>query len=114
MECKLINGDYVPDGLGGIQRVSGAQALLQRVLFRLTARRGQLPMLPTLGSRLYLLGREAPSQRLSAARQYVAEALADEEVSISDVTLSEAQDGHIQVTVYLDYQGTDLTVTLTT
>lgn len=114
MECKLINGDYVPDGLGGIQRVSGAQALLQRVLFRLTARRGQLPMLPTLGSRLYLLGREAPSQRLSAARQYVAEALAEEEISISDVALSEAQGGHIQVTVYLDYQGTDLAVTLTT
>lgn len=114
MECKLINGDYVPDGLGGIQRVSDAQALLQRVLFRLTARRGQLPMLPTLGSRLYLLGREAPSQRLSAARQYVAEALAEEEVSISDVALSEAQGGHIQVTVYLDYQGTDLAVTLTT
>lgn len=114
MECKLINGDYVPDGLGGIQRVSGAQALLQRVLFRLTARRGQLPMLPTLGSRLYLLGRETPSQRLSAARQYVAEALAEEEISISDVALSEAQGGHIQVTVYLDYQGTDLAVTLTT
>lgn len=114
MECKLINGDYVPDGLGGIQRVSGAQALLQRVLFRLTARRGQLPMLPTLGSRLYLLGRETPSQRLSAARQYVAEALVEEEVSISDVSLSEAQDGRIRVTVYLDYQGTDLAVTLTT
>lgn len=114
MECKLINGDYVPDGLGGIQRSSGAEAVLQRVLFRLTARRGRLPMLPTLGSRLYLLGREATSQRLSAARQYAAEALAEEEVSISDVALSHAQDGRIQVTVHLDYRGTDLAVTLTT
>lgn len=114
MEIKLINGDYVPDGLGGIQRSSGADALLQRVLFRLTARRGQFPMLPDLGSRLYLLGKEVPSQRSSAAKQYVTEALAEEEVSITDVQLSPFLDGRMEVTVLLDYQGTDLAVTLTT
>lgn len=114
MEIKLINGDYVPDGLGGIQRSSRADALLQRVLFRLTARRGQFPPLPALGSRLYLLGKESPSQRLSAARQYAAEALAEEDVTITDVLLSPAQDDHISITVLLNYQGTDLSVTLTT
>ena len=37
METKLVNGDYVPDGLGGVERLSGADALLGRVLYRLTA-----------------------------------------------------------------------------
>ena len=44
MEIKLVQGDYVPDGLGGIQRCKGSDALLQRVLYRLTARRGQFPL----------------------------------------------------------------------
>ena len=58
MEAKLCNGDYIADGLGGVERCAGADALLERVLFRLTARRGQFAPLPELGSRLYLLGRE--------------------------------------------------------
>ena len=113
MEIKLINGDYVPDGLGGIQRCRGADALLQRCLYRLTARRGQFPFLPELGSRLYLLGKSPPSQRLTAARQFVAEALAEEDVEVTDVTLTPLADGHMSITVLLDYLGTDLNVTLT-
>ena len=68
MEIRIHNGDYIPDGLGGIVRCQGADALLERVLFRLTARRGGLPLLPRLGSRLYLLPREPAPQRPSAAR----------------------------------------------
>ena len=113
MEAKLFNGDYIPDGLGGVVRCAGADALLERVLFRLTARRGQFPLLPDLGSRLYLLAREPASQRLSAARQYAAEALEGEAVSLSDVELAPAGEGRIQITILLDYRGTDLTVTLT-
>ena len=63
MEPRIQNGDYIPDGLGGVVRSQGADALLERVLFRLTARRGGLPPLPQLGSRLYLLGREPAAQR---------------------------------------------------
>ena len=55
MELELKNGDYVPDGIGGVHRVSGREALAQRVLFRLTARRGSFPFWPELGSRLYQL-----------------------------------------------------------
>ena len=112
MEIKLVNGDYVPDGLGGIQRCSGSDALLQRVLYRLTARRGQFPFLPDLGSRLYLLGRESPSQRLTAAQQFAAEALRDEDVTVTGVTLAPLSDGHMAITVLLDYEGTDQSVTL--
>lgn len=113
MEARLSNGDYVPDGLGGVVRCQGAQALLERVLFRLSARRGQFPLLPTLGSRLYMLSREPAAQRSSAARLYVAEALAEEEVSVADVALAPGQDGRIQITVMLDYKGEDLAVTMT-
>ena len=113
METKLINGDYVANGLGGVVRCKGDEALLARVLYRLTARRGQFPPMPALGSRLYLLGREPAAQRLSAARQYVAEALAEEEVSITDVALSPAGEGRTGIAVLLSYRGTDLSVTLT-
>ena len=41
MELWLRDGDYVPDGRGGLVRSEGAEALLQRVLFRLCARRGE-------------------------------------------------------------------------
>ena len=111
MEARIHNGDYLPDGLGGIVRCRGTDALLERVLFRLTAHRGGLPPLPELGSRLYLLSREPASQRLSAARQYVAEALAEEAVTVTDVSITPEQTpGRVHVTVLLDYQGPELSV----
>lgn len=112
MEPRLKNGDYTPDGLGGVVRCEGAEALLERVLFRLTARRGGLSFLPRLGSRLYLLSREPAAQRLSAARQYAAEALAEEPVRVTDVELAALGDGQVQLTVWLDYQGTELSVSM--
>lgn len=113
MELRIQNGDYIPDGLGGVVRCQGEDALLERVLFRLTARRGGLPFLPRLGSRLYLLSRETAVQRLPAARQYVAEALAEEAVTVTDVTLLPDGQGRAQLTVRLEYQGTELPVSLT-
>jgi len=113
MEIRIANGDYIPDGLGGIIRCSDKEALLQRILYRLTARRGQFPFLPELGSRLYLLGREPGSKQLSAARTYVAEALAQEDVVVTDVSLLPADGGRFLITVSLQYQGDDLAVTLT-
>lgn len=113
MEIKLVQGDYVPDGLGGVRRCKGSDALLQRVLYRLTAHRGQFPLLPQLGSQLYLLGREPAASRTSAAMKFAAEALADEDVEVTDVTLSPAGEGRIQVAVMLEYQGEDLSILLT-
>lgn len=113
MEPKLIQGDYVPDGLGGIEQCQGSEALLQRVLFRLAARRGQFPLLPRMGSQLYLLSRESAVNRASAARKFVAEALAEEDVAVTDVTLSPAGAGRIHLAVLLNYQGSDLSITLT-
>lgn len=112
MEIKLVNGDYVPDGLGGVERLEGDKALLGRVLYRLTAHRGGLPLLPGLGSRLYLLPGEPAAQRLSAARQYAVEALAEEPVTVEDVTLEPAGEGRCAVTVYLS-GASEFSVTVT-
>lgn len=112
MEPKLINGDYVPDGLGGVVLCADEEALLARVLFRLKARRGQFPLLPELGSRLYLLGRESPSSRASAALQYAAEALGPEDVEVKDVLLSPGEGDAVSCRVLLDFKGRELTADL--
>lgn len=108
MELRIKNRDYVPDGAGGLQHVSGRDELLQRVLFRLCARRGAFPLVPTLGSELHLLGREKPANRDAAAKKYIAEALSEEDgVTVSDVSLG--RDGDIcLLQVSLLYEGESL------
>ena len=58
MELKIKDRDYVADGAGGLVRVSGWDELLERVLFKLSVRRGSFALAPELGSKLHLLGRE--------------------------------------------------------
>ena len=94
-----------------MERAEGAEEVLARVLFRLTARRGALPFLPNLGSQLHRILREKPSARLAAAKQYVAQALEEEEqVRVTDVTLTETAAG-AEITVALLWQGETLSVT---
>lgn len=113
MELKLQNGDYLPNGVGGLQRVSGKAALLQRVLFKLTARRGAFPFREELGSQLWKLGQVPSPQRQSVAEQAVAEALADEAgLRVEAVTLTDRADGVTAVTAGLLYGGEPLTVTV--
>ena len=113
MGLSLRNGDYVPDGTGGLRRTEGREALLEQVLFRLTARRGTFPFLPELGSRLWQLGQLPAVQRQSAAEQYVAEALAaGPELPVERVSLPESGGGRSQVTVSLTWQGEALSVTV--
>lgn len=110
MEQKLVEGDYVPDGVGGLAVVSGGEGALARALFRLTARRGGLPFLPELGSRLYQLGRERASARQALAAQYVAEALREErEVRVQSVKLTE-REGTGLLIVCLEWRGEEMTV----
>ena len=110
-ELLLRDGDYVPDEKGGFLSVSGDEALLQRVLLRLTARRGAFPFLPDFGSRLYLLPRAKPGERASLAKQYCAEALAGEEgLEVTGVTLNETEPGRGTLTVTLNRQGRELSL----
>lgn len=109
MERKLINGEYVPDGAGGLTNLEGAQEVLSRVLFRLTARRGGLPFRPNLGSRLHQILREKPSARKALAAQYAAEALEEEtDLKLSQVEWQDTEDGG-RVVVRLEWRGETLT-----
>lgn len=114
MERKLSGGDYLPGAQGDFQSLDGAQALLQRVLFRLTARRGQFPFLPEMGSRLYQLCRDGkPSARSALARQYTVQALeSEEDLTVTDVQWSDlgGNQGHLQV--FLEWQGEPLSLSL--
>ena len=62
MALLLKDRDYALNEAGELATVTGAEALLGEVLFRLTARRESFPFLPELGSRLYLLRGEKPGQ----------------------------------------------------
>lgn len=109
-ELQLSGGDLVPNGAGGFSRLEGSSALVQRILFKLTARRGMFPFLPRLGSKLYTLPREKESNRQALAAQYVVQALEDEDVTVTDVVYSR-QGEQTWVNVYLDWQGEPLEVT---
>lgn len=112
MALLLQDGDYVPDEKGGFQTVTGAGALLQRVLFQLQARRGAFPFLPELGSRLYRLPREKPGARSALARQYAAEALRGEDgLEVREVRVRETGEA-LEVQVELDWRGEALSVSV--
>ena len=107
----MKNGDYLPDARGGLRYAEDTDALLQRVLWKLTVRRGSFPFLPTLGSRLYTLPRSRASEWSDLARLYAAQALETEE----GLTVTGAEilpgEGGAQVRVTMKYQGTELAVT---
>lgn len=107
MELTIQDGDYVLDGGGKLSTSTGSSEVLERILWKLTVHRGSFPFLPTLGSDLYLLGRETPSARQSAAQTYVAEALTDEDISITAVTLTGDS-----LEIQLLWQGEALSATL--
>jgi len=111
MELRMRDGDYVADGVGGVLRLEGDQAALQRALYRLTARREGFPLLPAMGSRLWKLGAAPPSKRQGAALQYVTEALAPEEgLTVEGVELSERVGGGFGMAVRLRRGGRSYTV----
>ena len=89
----------------------GAEEVLARVLFRLTARRGAMPFLPGLGSRLHEVIREKPGARQTLCARYVAQALEEEtDLSVTDVVWQDTEEG-AEVTVSLEWKGQPLTVT---
>lgn len=112
MALRLQSGDYVPDGVGSLQRAEGREALLQRALFRLKARRGSFPFLPELGSRLGQLGAVPPAQRQAAAAQYAAEALEAEALEVESVELTAGTGNACGLTVHCLWQGELLPVTV--
>ena len=115
MELKLSNGQYSAAIGRGLETVSGCEELAQRICMKLTARRGAFWPLPDYGSRLYkLIGSEKISDRETAVREYVAEALADERnVSLSDFTLRYPETDVLELTLRFDYLGESFQVAVT-
>ena len=114
MELKIRNGDYVALENGGMETVDGSAELIQRVLYRLTARREGFPFIPTLGSTLHQLGRVSARERTSAAEAAVREALREEaELDVAGVTLENAAQGLYTLRIALRYKGDPIEVALT-
>lgn len=110
MGLLLKDRDYVISSTGSVTEVAGGEALLNEALFRLTARRGSFPFLPELGSRMYLLRNEKPSDWQSLARQYAAEALEGlSELTVTQATVREEAD-RLWAAVELSWQGMLLTM----
>ena len=63
------------------------------------------------GSRLHLLGRAPDREREALAGQYVAEALADEDVTVTGTELTREAGGAV-LTVWLDWRGEELHLTV--
>ena len=100
MELKIRNGDYIADGIGGERRADGAEALLERALFRLSV--------------LYRLGHEKPSARAAAAKLYTAAALAEETaLTVEDVELTERGGGVMALRVLLTADGESAALEMT-
>ena len=105
MELKIKDRDYVSDGAGALVRASGREELLERVLYKLSVRRGSFALMPELGSELHLLWREKGERRETAAKRYVAEALAEEAgLTVSDVTMEQKGD-LLALRIALLYEG---------
>lgn len=115
MELKVKDGAYVLCG-GGLERVSGAEEIAQRVVMKLTARKGSFAPLPSYGSTLHqLLYRAKPSEYQTIAMQSIAQALADEpEVAVTETTVTVADEDTLQLKVYFTVSGvnfqTDVTI----
>ncbi len=88
MELKLRDRDYVADGKGGFLGAEGTELVLQQALYLLSARRGGFSLLPEVGSRLHLLGREKPSAREMLGKIYAQEALDPLGLTVKDVTVT--------------------------
>lgn len=112
MEFKLTDGKYSVGEGGRLETVGGAQEAAQRVLARLTARRGGFSPLPGFGGRLFTLPSAKPAQWASLARKYIAEALADEkDITIEDVAVVELEPGRVSVSVRLRYESDTISLT---
>lgn len=113
-ENLLRGGDYVPDGFGGFVRLEEENAVLAAALFKLTCRRGTLPFLPELGSRLRELGKVRASERNLAAQQFAAQALSGMGVSVTGAKVRMITEEQADVTIFLLYEGKTQTVEVRT
>lgn len=100
MELKLKDGRYSARARS-IETVTDYEELAQRIMMKLTARRGKFWPKPDYGSKLYkLINGEKPSNRENAVRQYVLEALSDEkDIELQTVDIKETASDAIHISL---------------
>ena len=95
----------MPYGAGNIKTAVDFEEKLQRVLFKLSCRKGGFAPKKEIGSRLYMLVNEKKENRETAARKYVLEAL-EEETGVSLTALEvKAVGDTLSVYLTLEYNG---------
>lgn len=106
MELEVKNGEYVQSGDGGLATVSGTAETIQRIMMRLCAHRGGFYPMPEFGSRLYRLVGMRSRERDAAARQFIHEALSDEDAEIKEIECRDEGDS-LYIDLWLDISGTE-------
>ena len=112
MDNLIANGDMVMGRNGDPEMISGLKELIQRVMLRLSVKRGGFPYNQQLGSRLAQLDlNQADEFTLLAA---VREALSDlEEVTVSGIEKTlDRETQTLYLTVYLVVNGREAIVEL--
>ena len=111
MELKLTDGKYTARA-SYLDTVTGYEELAQRIMMKLTARKGKFWPKPDYGSNLYkLINGEKPSKRENAVRQYVAEALSDETgVELQSIKIEETASDAIFIRLDFSYSGSSFSV----
>lgn len=112
MSLRQRDGDYIPDGAGDFQRATGTEALLEQARFALCAHRGGFPLMPEVGSRLYLLERERASVREGLARAYAQEALNSLGLTVTQVKLTRGDPMLLELSLTYGEEDLNLEVTV--
>ena len=114
MDTAISNGDFICDSKGVPVELTGYDELLQRVLIRLTVKKGSFIYDTSLGSRLYTL-KATDGNIKERALSLVREALIDiSEVVIEDVLTTLTNDGeNLELTVILSVNNKEKDVVIT-
>lgn len=114
MDTAISNGDFLCDSKNCPIELSGYDEILQRVLIRLSIKKGSFVYDTSLGSRLYTL-KSSDSNIKQNALNLVREALVDiPEVFVDDVYTSFNNNGeNLDLTVVLSINNTQKDVVIT-
>lgn len=114
MDTAVSNGDFLCNSKGTPINLAGYEELLQRVLIRLTVKKGSFVYDKSLGSRLYTL-KATDGNIKERALALVREALIEiPEVAVNDVKIALTNDKEsLELTVILAVNNTEKEVVMT-
>lgn len=114
MDTAISNGDFLRNSTGTPVEIHGYEEILQRVLIRLTVKKGSFIYDNSLGSRLYTL-KASDVNLKERALSLVREALIDvPEVTVNDVQTALSNNGeNLKLTVILAVNNIEKDVVVT-